>query len=162
MEHFMKYEIVPWVDDPHTHIRDDYYYDPWVAASQADEVANRSNIRISRAKELSWIAINDAGDVIGAIWSSLERDQEAYMRSDEDIFVFDFDVAVDPEWRSGRIGLELIEKAIGDLRDRQDEFPGTYARVWVVNPRLVRVLERKYGFETESQYKDGSAHMLLY
>lgn len=146
----MNYEIIPWVEEPY-----DYYYDPWVAADQADKIAEKSNIRISRGKELSWIAVDGADNVIGAVWSSLEEDRE----SDDQRLIFDFDVVVDPKWRSGRIGLELIEKAIRDLRSYQSEFPGTHARVWVVNPRLVRVLENKYGFDIESQYKDGSAHM---
>ena len=146
----MNYEIVPWLEEPYG-----YYYDPWVAADQADKIAEKSNIRISRDKELSWIAVDDGDNVIGAVWSSLEEDRE----SNDQQFIFDFDVAVDPKWRSGRIGLDLIEKAIRDLRSYQSEFPGTYARVWVVNPKLVRVLENKYGFDIESKYRDGSAHM---
>ena len=56
--------------------------------------------------------------------------------------------------------MQLIDQAIEDLRTYQSEFPNTYARVWVINPKLVRVLEKRYGFEIESQYNDGSAHML--
>lgn len=142
----MSVRIVPWNDD--WSFTEDY--DPWVIADQADEVAHMSGIRISRNKKLSWVAIGD-DNVVGAMWSSLEED--------EGHKIFDFDVAVDPKWRSGRIGLQLIERAIDDLNEYQTIFPGTYARVWVVNPRLVRVLENKYGFDVESMYKDGSAHM---
>jgi ribosomal protein S18 acetylase RimI-like enzyme len=141
----MNVEIIPWTDEQLS-----FDYDPWVAADQADQVAQMSGIRISRNKELSWIAVND-DNVVGAVWSSLE-DSEGEK-------VFDFDVAVDPKWRSGRIGLRLIERAIKDLNEYQAMFPGTYARVWVVNPKLVRVLENKYGFNVESMYRDGSAHM---
>lgn len=142
----MNVRIVPWTDEQFSSD-----YDPWVAADQADQVAQMSGIRISRNKELSWIAVNNDDNVVGAVWSSLD--------DNEGEKVFDFDVAVDPKWRSGRIGLRLIEKAIEDLREYQEIFQGTYARVWVVNPKLVRVLENKYGFDVESMYKDGSAHM---
>lgn len=138
-------EIVPWTDEPY-----DFDYDPWVAADQADQIASKSGIRIDSTKELSWIAVNEADDVVGALWSHLSNDDPP---------VFDFDVAVDPDWRSGRLGLQLIDNAIEDLRGHQSEFPGTHARVWVVNPKLVRVLENRYGFEIESQHSDGSAHM---
>jgi ribosomal protein S18 acetylase RimI-like enzyme len=140
-------EIVPWTDEPY-----DFDYDPWVAADQADQIASKSGIRIDSTKELSWIAVNEADDVVGALWSHLSNDDPP---------VFDFDVAVDPDWRSGRLGLQLIDNAIEDLRAHQSEFPGTYARVWVVNPKLVRVLENRYGFEIESQHSDGSAHMIF-
>ena len=121
----------------------DHTYDPWVAADQADKVAAKSGIRIDSTKELTYIAT-------GALWSHLSNDEPPK---------FDFDVAVDPDWRSGRLGLQLIDHAIKDLRNHQGAFPGTFAEVWVVNPKLVRVLERRYGFEIQSQYRDGSAHM---
>ena len=144
-EYHGQVEIVHWTDDSY---EDDY--DPWVTADQADQVAAKSGIRIDSTKELTYIAINDSGNVVGALWSHLSNDDPPK---------FDFDVAVDPSWRSGRLGLQLIDNAIEDLRNHQGEFPGTYAEVWVINPKLVRVLENRYGFEIQSQYKDGSAHM---
>ena len=124
--------------------------DPWVAADQADQVASKSGIRIDSTKELTYIAVNENDDVVGALWSYLSNDEPPE---------FDFDVAVDPNWRSGQLGLQLIDTAIEDLKYYQGEFPGTHARIWVINPKLVRVLENRYGFEIESQYEDGSAHM---
>lgn len=140
-------EIVPWTDEPY-----DFDYDPWVAADQADAVADRSGIRIDSTKELAHIALaND--DVVGAVWTSLSNDDPP---------IFDFDVAVDPNFRGlSRIGLKLIDTAIEDLRAHQSDFPGTSVRVWVINPKLVRFLEERYGFEIESQYGDGSAHMVF-
>jgi len=140
-------EIIPWSEEPY-----DFDYDPWVTADQADEIARKSNIRIDSTKELSWIAVNERDDVVGALWAHLSNDEPP---------VFDFDVVVDPEWRTGRLGLQLIDHAIEDLRTHQSDLPGAYARVWVINPKLVRVLENRYGFEIESQYKDGSAHMVF-
>ena len=138
-------QIVHWTDDSYEND-----YDPWVTADQADQVAAKSGIRIDSTKELTYIAINDSGNVVGALWSHLSNDDPPK---------FDFDVAVDPSWRSGRLGLQLIDNAIEDLRNHQGEFPGTYAEVWVINPKLVRVLENRYGFEIMSHYKDGSYQM---
>jgi ribosomal protein S18 acetylase RimI-like enzyme len=147
LESIIDIEITHWTDEPY-----DIDYDPWIAADQADAIASKSGIRISSDKELSSIALAD-DNVVGAIWTSLSNDEPP---------VFDFDVAVDPEFRgTSRIGLRLIDTAIEDLRANQSDFPDTYARVWVINPKLVRVLENRYGFEIESQYKDGSAHMIF-
>jgi ribosomal protein S18 acetylase RimI-like enzyme len=141
--------ITYWSEDD---FNDEFEFDIWVAADQADEIARKSGIRIGRDKQLSWIAINNKDDVVGALWSSLTND-------DDEQPVFDFDVAVDPQWRGGSVGLRLIEKAIEDFRHL--DVDNVYMRVWVVNPKLVRVLEKKYQFEIESQYSDGSAHMIL-
>jgi ribosomal protein S18 acetylase RimI-like enzyme len=140
-----EFEIVPWTDEDY-----DTTYDPWVAADQADAVASKSGIRISSDKELASIALV-GDDVVGAVWTSLTNDEPP---------VFDFDVAVDPDFRgTSRVGLKLIDSAVEDLRSHQGDFHGTSIRVWVINPKLVRVLENRYGFEIESQYEDGSAHM---
>ena len=148
-------QIVSWSEDA-----DDY--DPWVAADQADRVAGESDIRISSDKELSIIALNEKGDVVGAIWSALSPD------NDNDAMVYDFDVAVDPEHRSGQamVGIKLINSALEDFEYIKSDNPRTYVRVYVVNRRLANVLERKYGFDVEGEYEHegnfGSKHMVYY
>ena len=139
--------------------QDSYDYDTNIAADQADQVAKNSGIRISRDKELLYIAL--VGDaVVGAVWSSLYEDPD-----NPGVFVFDFDVAVEPKFRSPRpeyqIGIKLIEAALQEYRYHRSEHP-TYIRVWVVNPKLVRFLERQYGFEIEAEHGDGSAHMVYH
>lgn len=122
-------------------------YDPWITLDQAEAVTKKSGIRIDRNKELIFIAIEDA-DVIGAVWYSV---------TDEDLGqIFDFDVAVHPQYRSGRIGLELIEAAISEYHDLKSAYDMLYIRVNVINPKLARVLERKYGFDVESEYSGGA------
>lgn len=128
-------------------------YDPWVTADQADQVAKESGIRISRNKELLFIALN-SDDVVGAVWAALVPDEIGT--------AFDFDVAVHPKYRTGRLGLELIDAALGDFEAHQADDPNMFVRVHVVNPKLVRVLERKYGFEIEQQYGDGQAFMVYH
>ena len=78
--------------------------------------------------------------------------------------VYDFDVAVLPEYRKHEslVGIKLIDSALEDFQSLKAEEPRSYVRVWVVNPRLARVLERMYGFEPESTHSDGSAHLIYY
>lgn len=144
-------QVVPWSEEAED-------YDPWVAADQATHVAEESGIRIARNKELSLIALNERGDVVGAIWSALEPDD------DQDATVFDFDVAVDPQHRSGQdmIGFRLINSALEEFESLKADDPRTYVRVYVINSRLADVLERRYGFEVEGEYSHGSKHLTYY
>lgn len=130
--------------------------DPWMSAQQAETVANRSGIRIARDKELIYVAVVD-DNVVGAVWSAWYRDDQS------DAMVFNFDVAVDPQYRGqALIGLRLIDSALQEYKYESGTFERSYIRVYVVNPRLVRVLENRYGFETEEQYSHGAAHMVRY
>ena len=143
-------QILPWSEEAED-------YDPWVAADQAERVADESGIRIARNKELSIIALNERGDVVGAIWSALEPDE------DREATVFDFDVAVDSEHRGqAMIGIKLIGSALEDFESLRADDPRTFVRVYVVNSRLADVLERRYGFEVEDEYSHGSKHMVYY
>lgn len=148
-------QILPWSEEA-----DDY--DPWVVADQAERVADESAIRIARNKELSLIALNERGDVVGAVWSALEPDE------DQGATVYDFDVAVDPEYRSAQamIGIKLINSALEDFESIRASNPRTYVRVYVVHRRLADVLERRYGFDVESEHpyegNFGSKHMVYY
>lgn len=125
-------------------------YDPWVALDQAEKIASDSGIRISNNKEISFVAFDPVtDDIIGATWKNIHDDEEG--------MTYDFDVAVDKGNRGGNVGLSLIEASISDYTQYNDG--DMRIRIWVVNPKLVRVLERKYGFNVMSQYPDGSAHM---
>ena len=61
-----KAEVLYYTYEP----MDDVPYDPLVAADQAENVASKSGIRIDSTKELTLIAVNDHGDVVGAVWTS--------------------------------------------------------------------------------------------
>lgn len=142
------YDSESWEDDD---------LDPYDVANKAEIVAHESGIRVMRNKELKFVALDRSysDPVIGGVWTATYHDYE------QDATVFDFDVAVDKEFRSSAlVGLKLIEAAISEYNDLQDD--RKYIRVWVINPKLVRVLERKYGFEIESDHGDGSAHMIYH
>jgi ribosomal protein S18 acetylase RimI-like enzyme len=140
-------QITYWSDDG----PDDNLYDPWIAADQADQVAASSGIRVDRNKELSYIAL-DNDQVVGALWSSLEQEDYGW--------VYSWDVAVDPKYRNAKIGIQLIDAAIANFENHRAEFGDVRMRVWAVNPKLVRVLERKYDFDVEQGFSDGSAMMV--
>ena len=124
---------------------DDYDapFDTWVACNQAYEIANLSSIRISSKKELKLVALNQHYDVIGAIWVDIYKSDEM-----NEYTVYDFDVAVHPQYRNNNmVGIKLINNAIRDYESLDDE--NKMIRVFVVNPRLVSVLEKKYGFQCD-------------
>lgn len=133
---------------------DDSDLDPYEVAHKAEVVAMEAGIRIMSNKELKFVALDHSysDPVVGGVWAATYHDD------DNDAEVYDFDVAVDKDFRGPeRVGLKLIDLALSDYQDLPAD--RKYVRVWVINPKLVRVLERKYGFEIESQNGDGSAHM---
>jgi hypothetical protein len=144
-------QIIPYDEDGY-----DTDYDQWVVADQAEKIANDSGIRIARNKTLAYFA-RVADDVVGAVWSDVYED------TDQDVQVYDFDMAIDKSYRN-QVGifLRLMDAAMKDYRYLRSDFPQSYIRVWVVNPRLVGVLERRYGFELEDEHGGGTAHMVYY
>lgn len=137
---------------------DEAFYDSdgYSIWEQAFAIASNSGIRIASNKELAFVAM-DGDAVVGAIWSATYHDD------DQDAEVYDFDMAVDKNYRN-QVGifLKLMNAALEEYRSLLDYNPRTYIRVWVVNPRLVSVLERRYGFELEAEHEGGSAHMTYY
>ena len=125
-------------------------YDPWITADQADAVMQKTGIRPDRNKELKFIALDEKDEVIGAAFDSVINSEEYGQE-------YSFDVAVLPEYR-GSIGIDLIKSCL----EEADQLPERIIKLWVVNPKLVNVLERKFGFEIEMKHGDGSAHMVKY
>ena len=131
--------------------------DPYDVADKAEMIAIDCGIRIMRNKELKFVALDNSysDPVVGGLWTAIYHD------SHENAEVYEFDVVVDKEFRGqGRIGLKLIDAALDDYRSLDVE--NKYISVWVVNPKLARVLERKYGFKIEADHLDGSLHMVYY
>jgi len=135
---------------------DDTDLDPYDVADKAEKVAFDSGIRITRNKELKFVALDNSysDPVIGGVWASI------YYDSDIDATVYDFDVAVDKDFRGPeKIGLKLINMAINDYKSLDEN--RKCIKVFVINQKLARVLEKKYGFEIES-YSNGCTHMIYY
>jgi len=116
--------------------------DEWELAEKADMVSKATGIRTGR-KDTTFVAV-DAGDqdkVIGAIYDSIINTEEG--------MEYSFDVVVDPAFQRSGVGSALIDAAIRKYRELAQDLDNLYAKVWVINPILVSVLERR-GFELES------------
>jgi hypothetical protein len=110
--------------------------------ADADAIARESGLYVTRSKELTFVALDDAEEVVGAVWVSICPDQDERL-------VYDFDVAVRERNRNptDKVGLKLIDAAINDFKSQRSMYDGDmYIQVQVVNHRLARVLQR-YGFE---------------
>lgn len=145
-------QIYRWDSDDY-----DAPYDVWVACEQAYQIADLSNIRISRTKELRFVALDDIDNVIGAIWVHIYADSSYFADSEySDIMVYDFDVAVHPQHRNhSMIGLRLIEAAIQDYKESLPD-DRRMIKVFVVNRRLSQILHKKYDFEDTGWSSSGT------
>jgi hypothetical protein len=137
----------------------------WDHGEAAYQIANKVHIRPDSTKSPTIIAMNDNDEVIGAAFTSWTHDHEATAMANEPIAQWAFDVVVDPAWQGYEmVGMKLIkaaEKARSEYESAYDQ--KAYTRLWVVNPKLAKVLQHpKYGYERESEYNDGSAHLVKY
>lgn len=139
--------------------------DDWELAEQAEQVAKNSNIHISRDKKLLLVAMAD-DTVVGATWASFYESPDY-----EGAHCFDFDIAVDPAARatgvgmvSSNIGPKLIDATLREYRDlaAMYDYEKTYIRVQVVNQKLARFLEHRYGFESSGGWSPTNPHMEFY
>jgi hypothetical protein len=130
----------------------------WEMAEQVDQIAKRVGIRPDSTKNVGFAAVIEDRVVGGAyIGITPEHEFDQFKVS----FVYSFDVVVDPEFRWGRkIGLDLIKAAEEERKSFEDAHYGNVrTRLWVINPKLARYLEEREGYEVESKYSDGSAHL---
>jgi hypothetical protein len=136
--------------------------DDWEDASKAEAIATISGIRAGRDKEPTIIAYDEKGDVVGAAFTSFSKDNEFSDHYGEDVHRFEFDVVVHPKARgTDLVGIKLIRAAEQEKQNLENSFGRTFSRLWVVNPQLARLLQTpKFGYEAESGYKDGTAHLL--
>lgn len=125
-----------------------------------EDAFKKSKINILRDKRITQVATQD-GIVIGGVVSKWTNNSDY---GDDDIAVFDFDVAVNPKYRGNQmVGIKLIESAIRQYDQEKEAFGDkTMMRVWVINPRLVPVMEKRFGFKIEGSYEGGQAHMVKY
>ena len=139
--------------------------DDWEEADQAIHIAKLVNIGVDRNKEPTIIAKNDNDEVIGAAFTSWNNDDDASDYEGQPIAQYAFDVVVHPDWQGYQmVGMKLIQAAEKE-RKTFEEIHGrkAYTRLWVVNPKLAKILQHpKYGYNAESEYEDGSAHLVKY
>lgn len=132
--------------------------DDWEMAGRAYQIAKESGVNISSNKEILLVAL--AGDeVIGGVWNAIVNDSDASGYYGEDINYYDFDVAVDKNFRGSRVGLELIDAALDHYNSLKSEGLVSYVRVWVINPKLARYLENHYGFDSDGGWSKNNPFM---
>jgi len=139
--------------------------DDWEEADQAIEISKLVKIRPDSTKEPTIIAKNDKDEVIGAAFTSWSNDNDASELAGEPIAKWAFDVVVHPDWQGYQmVGMKLIQQAEKERKNMEAAYDQkAYTRLWVVNPKLARVLQHpRYGYDAESEYKDGSAHLVKY
>lgn len=144
-----------------------HHIDPeedWDQAGRAYEIAKIVGIRPDSTKSPTIIASNN-GDVVGAAFTSWSSDDDASDHLGEPVNKWQFDVVVHPNWQGNKlIGINLIQQAERERRNLEVEFgEKAYTRLWVVNPKLAKLLQhKKFGYDVESEYPDGSAHLVKY
>lgn len=133
-----------------------------IDANKAEVLFRKNKINPGRDKDISHIAVED-GNIIGSVASGWSLDSNM----DEKVVVYSFDLVVSPDHRRRGVGKKLIEDAVREYEgDKEVQKKGHGAdhammKVWVINPHLVPYLE-SIGFNIESEYKDGTAHLVKF
>jgi hypothetical protein len=153
-----KIEIIYWSEDMED-------YDPWEIANKVEAVYKRAGIRPSRDKQISFVAI--AGEeVIGATYSSTRQaDAEEFGGpEDEQVLVYEFDIAVDPAHQGGTTGYLLTEACVDDASNMRDDMT-TIMYNRVINPKMAQMLDRLFKFdylhEDNPEKKNGYSSIMI-
>jgi len=120
------------------------YYQDWEEEYEDDEdyvpvvdqAAEFTKIGIVSAHDLSYVAVdlNDSNKTYGALFSGVSGD------------TFSWDVSVHPDARGMGVASDLIDAAIEEYEGWRNVYDDLSMKVHVVNPVLVKHLERK-GFK---------------
>ena len=120
---------------------DEIGVDEYDAADAAHKIANSSGLNILSDKNLVGVLIDtDNKQTIGGLWIS-NNDRN-----------FSFDIAIKKEYRNKGISHKLIVNAIQEYNYQNDVHQEMYDEplpmlVDVVNPIMVKTLEKHYGFK---------------
>jgi len=165
----LQYRDIPRPDD---FFEDDEDFDANAARQRVEQIFKERGVRPDSTKEFTDVAINDELPVGGL--ASGWTDNDDY---DFPVKEFSFDVAAEAKENrtpnrtpnrggTGMMGMRLIQEGIDRYEAEKMEWEEmgykTMIRLWVINPRLVPILERRFGFAIEAEYGDGSAHMIRY
>lgn len=142
-------KIYHYNDDGDDILDDVLEKDRYEAVDDVEKAFKKSTIRPDRSKSLSRMIIVD-GKVIGGVYSSFEPSGDS-----DHSMVFSFDVAISPEYRGknnqglgDRTIINIIDDMMREFQSYKNESEDRiYCRLTVVNPKLARILESKYGFE---------------
>ena len=137
-------------------------YDPWEIADKVEAIFKRANIRPSMDKKISFFAMVGE-EVIGATYSSTSMyNAEDFVGPEgEEVFVYEFDIAVDPNHQGGTVGYLLTKACVGDAISCEAKI--MYNRV--INPKMAQMLERLFKFdylhEDNPEKKNGYSSIMI-
>lgn len=129
-------------------------YDPWEISDKAEAVFKRAGINLPRHKDLKFVAM-DGEEVIGATFNSLEetKDSTDFGGSPDDpVWIYEFDIAVDPKHQGGTVGYLLTKECVDDAESNYDGDIPLIMYNRVINPKMAQMLERLFGFEFMSEH----------
>ncbi|MCC6596898.1 MAG: GNAT family N-acetyltransferase [Rhodanobacteraceae bacterium] len=123
---------------------------PEYATSTAEDIFDESGIHHDPIEAVRLVAV-DGDQVVGALTLGGEEDDMGHRMT--------FSIAVEPAYRRHGLAREFIRRALAIVAE---ENPGSYFRLWVVNPHMVPLLE-EFGFETEGRgWSEDTPHMYKY
>jgi len=132
-ESFDRYALVPYYDDVDL---EEYGIDEYEAYDRAHDIAKFGGVTILRGQELSALLVDSkSSKVIGGLWVSNDRDK------------FSFDIAIDSSYQNMGLSSKLIEAAISEYEQQKEIYGDDFKmEVDVINPKLAKILQNKYGF----------------
>jgi GNAT superfamily N-acetyltransferase len=152
-------------DDGRFHDKD--LYD---VADEADRLAKRLNMHITRNLNLRIVVFNPSGDVVGALYEDIGvRNREEFRGNDAGesmdgpngniLRTYDFTLVVDPNEQGKKIGYTIAQEVLKRARDEECDL----CYVWVINPKMARILEYlgfEYWHEPDEIEGKYSSHMI--
>lgn len=140
-------------------------YDPWEIADKVEQVFKKANIHPSRDKNLTFFAMIGE-EVIGATYNSTRQDnaEEFGGPEEENVLVYEFDIAVDPKHQGGTTGYLLTKACVDDAKSyNHDMTTVMYNRV--INPKMAQMLEKLFDFnyihEDNPERKEGYSSTMI-
>lgn len=125
---------------------DDIGIDAYEAADIAGGIAKDGGVNILRNQELTSLLVDtNMPRVIGGLWVSHDNDK------------FSFDIAIDSGYQNMGLSKKLIDAAISEFEMQKDAFEDANEgeefkmEVDVINPKLAKILQNKYGFYVVGQ-----------
>lgn len=120
---------------------------------QLNQLIKKSGLHITN--DVKAVAVED-DEVIGALFTGIEN---LYDDPEGKEIMYSFDVIVDPDFKVGTIGIDLIDMAFEEYNELNIEFDDKVLMyVNVVNPRLAKYLVKVKGL-TKDKKSHGSFYM---